>query len=115
MQRILYISLLIILSLKSVAQHRPLYSQYMFNPIVLNPGYTGSNDALTAVVHARKQMAKFPGTPFTQTATIHSPVGNKKANLGLMLSHDQFGLTNQTEILTNFAYRIKITEKGRLA
>ena len=36
-----------LLALTGYAQENPLFSQYMFNGLVINPAYTGSNEALT--------------------------------------------------------------------
>jgi hypothetical protein len=37
----------------SFAQQDPQYSQYMFNHIVINPGYAGSKDVLSVTAQIR--------------------------------------------------------------
>ncbi|MBA4056347.1 MAG: hypothetical protein C0490_16650, partial [Marivirga sp.] len=37
----------ILISLESFGQQNPLFSQYMFNGLVINPAYTGSHESLT--------------------------------------------------------------------
>ncbi|MFN6946427.1 MAG: type IX secretion system membrane protein PorP/SprF [Cytophagaceae bacterium] len=94
--------------------HRPLFDQYLFNPLVINPGYAGSNEALTAVMHHRSQWSGFDGAPVNQTFAIHSPIGTQNANAGSIISLDRFGLSSRIDLMGVFAYRIPVG-KGRLS
>ena len=59
LKRIPYILFLLFASVGiSLAQQDPQYSQYMFNQLVINPGYTGSKEALSAVADLRQQDRK---------------------------------------------------------
>jgi type IX secretion system PorP/SprF family membrane protein len=107
--------LLNFISCNIAAQHKALYSQYMFNEIVLNPAYTGNKQVLHAALHYRNQWTNFVGTPTTQTLSIDSPLRNNKSNLGIILCHDRFGLSKETDISGNFAYRIQTSKKSKLA
>ncbi len=96
------------------AQHTPLTSQYLFNGLVINPAYAGSRDALTATLTHRQQWAGFEGAPITQTASVHSPIGRTKVGLGLLLFNDRIGVSNETGLFSNYAYRMRFG-KGKLA
>ncbi len=103
-----------LLACSAFAQHTPLTSQYLFNGLVINPAYAGSRDALTATLTHRQQWVGFEGAPITQTASIHSPVGRTKVGLGLLLFNDRIGVSNETGLFSNYAYRIRLG-KGKLA
>lgn len=96
------------------AQHTPLTSQYLFNGLVINPAYAGSRDALTANLTHRQQWVGFDGAPITQTLSVHAPVAKSKVGLGLMLYNDHIGVSNETGLMSNYAYRIRMP-KGKLS
>ena len=94
------------------AQHDAIYSQYMFNSLLINPAYAGSNDALELTALNRNQWAGFDGAPRTSTFSAHSPLRNKKINLGLTLIDDRFGLTHQDKLNLIYAYRIEFSKSA---
>jgi len=96
------------------AQHTPLTSHYLFNGLVINPAYAGSRDALTANLTHRQQWVGFDGAPTTQMLSIHAPVARRKVGLGLLLFNDRIGVSEQTGLFTNYAYRIRMPH-GKLA
>ena len=55
------------------AQQDPMYTQYMFNQMVLNPAYTGSKDRFTTMLLYRTQWVGFEGAPKTTTFSAHAP------------------------------------------
>jgi type IX secretion system PorP/SprF family membrane protein len=92
----------------SKAQYTPVYSQYMFNGLAINPAYAGSREALSINALYRSQWSGFDGAPHTSTFSIHTPLKNEKVALGLLIYHDKFGVTDQTAMLGSYAYRIKM-------
>lgn len=96
------------------AQHTPLTTQYLFNGLVINPAYAGSRDALTMNLMHRQQWTGFEGAPVTQTMSVHAPLDRSKLGLGLMLYTDGIGVSRETGLLTNVAYRLKLRH-GRLS
>lgn len=97
-----------------LAQQDPQFSQYMFNPLMINPAYAGSRENLSFALFVRDQWTGFPGAPKTQTLSVHSPLKNKKMGLGLNIVGDQIGPKKSTAILGTYAYRIKLG-KGKLS
>jgi len=108
------ILLLSIFSLHVHGQHQPLYSQYMFNGLVLNPAFAGSSDVLNLSAIHRNQWTGFEGAPVTSTISGHTPLKNKKINFGLTLLHDKFGINENTRFDLSYAYRLTLA-KGSLA
>lgn len=100
------IALLILAAHAALAQHGAMYSQYMFNGLLINPAYAGSNDVLTATAINRNQWVGFDGAPRTTTFSLHSPLKNRKVNLGLTFINDQYGVTKQNKINAVYAYRL---------
>jgi len=88
------------------AQQESLLSQYMFNGLVLNPAYAGSKDYASITAMFRKQWTGFPGSPVTQSASIHGPLKSKKVGLGLLISNDHVGVTAQTDVYGSYAFHI---------
>ncbi len=101
--------------LPSQAQQQPLYTMYMWNQLVINPAYAGSRDALTVSGVWREQWVGLDGAPSTQVLSIHSPLPNDNVGLGLTIQNDKIGPSNTTGVWGDFAYRLKLTEKSRLA
>lgn len=102
-------------SLASYAQQAPLFTHYMYNTLAVNPGYAGSREALTVTALHRSQWVDFAGAPTTQTLTMHSPIINEHIGIGLSVLNDKIGPTNNTSIVADFAYRMKLTQKSKLA
>lgn len=93
--------------LSARAQHYTLFSQYMFNGLLINPAYAGSVEALSITGINRQQWTGFDGSPKTTTFSLHSPLRVKSLALGLVYINDLFGITNQNKINAAFAYRLR--------
>lgn len=97
------------------AQQDPLYSQYMFNMLAVNPAYAGSADILTTMILSRHQWVGFTGAPSTQTLLAHTPLKARGVSLGFSMLNDRIGPTRQTGAYVDFAYRIRTGKDTRLA
>jgi type IX secretion system PorP/SprF family membrane protein len=104
-KKLLYIFVFFFCSI-SYGQHNAMFTQYMFNGLLINPAYAGSNEVLNATAVDRMQWAGFAGAPKTLSFSFHSPLKNKKVNLGLSVLNDQIGVTTQNKINAVYAYRI---------
>jgi type IX secretion system PorP/SprF family membrane protein len=107
MKNVIAFALLVLaISTTVFAQQDPMYSQHMYNKLPLNPAYAGSRDVISAVALYRRQWVTFPGAPKTGTVSVHSPLANRKLALGLNATMDQHGITSNTAVSGQFAYRI---------
>jgi type IX secretion system PorP/SprF family membrane protein len=104
--RLLALTLFLGLTIASYGQQKELYTQYMFNGLTINPAYAGTHDAVSLTGMSRWQWAGFEGAPTTQTFSIHSPIKGKNVGLGLLVSRDEIGVTNTTNISGMYSYRI---------
>ena len=102
-------------SLDIEAQQDPMYTQYMYNTLSVNPGYAGSRGALSMTGLVRAQWLGIDGAPQTQTLTVHSPMYNENMGLGLSVVNDQVGPVHQTMLFADYAYSIQTTPNAKLA
>lgn len=104
------------LSLTAMAQQDAMYTHYMFNTQAVNPAYAGSRESFSLTALHRSQWATyFPKNPVTQTLGMHSPLRNKNIGMGLSFYNDQLGPERTTSLFIDFAYRIQVSEVGRLS
>jgi type IX secretion system PorP/SprF family membrane protein len=92
----------------------PVYSQYLQNGLMINPGYAGSRGALSAFLSYRIQWMGTSGAPVIQSVSLHSPMKNDKVALGILAQFMQFGATKSTSIYASYAYHIRVG-KGKLS
>lgn len=102
-------------SMKVYSQHDPMFTNYMWNEMFINPGYAGSREAISVVVLDREQWIGIDGAPSTQTVSIHSPFFENKIGLGFSILNEKIGVSKQTSYMGTYAYRMKTGEKGILA
>jgi type IX secretion system PorP/SprF family membrane protein len=99
---------LLLVAACAFAQQDPQYTQYMYNTLVINPGYAGSTGGLEANLLHRSQWIGMPGAPRTQSFSIHSPYSQMHDNIGIGLSvvNDRLGPSDEIYIDGNFSYTI---------
>lgn len=115
MKKIIFSTGVIILcALRINAQQDVQFTQYMFNTNAVNPGYTGSRGAISAIALYRTQWIDFPGAPVTQSLNVNSPIFNEKIGIGLTVLNEKIGPLKQTGLFADLAYRVKF-EKSTLA
>ena len=99
----------------ATAQQDPTFTRYLFNPLVYNPATAGRKEYLILTALHRQQFVGLNGGPDTQIISGDMPLGRgKRVGLGLTISNDQIGPTQQNNIDFAYAYRIKVGE-GKLA
>lgn len=98
------------------AQQETQHSMYFFNPVLLNPAYAGSQEALQITATARDQWTGLKGAPKTQVLSLHSPLRTEKIGVGFTVLNDELGITKNTGVYLDLAYSIKVNKKNnRLA
>lgn len=97
------------------AQQDPMFTQYMHNPVSINPAYAGSRGTLNLVSLHRQQWVGIEGAPKTLVLSVNSPFINYNVGVGLSLLYDELGPTRQTGIYADYAYHLKVTNRTKLA
>jgi type IX secretion system PorP/SprF family membrane protein len=110
--RIIIITVFAMLCCNAFAQYVPLTSQYLFNGLVINPAYTGSQDALSVSLSHRSQWVGFEGAPTTQNLSFHGPLKNESIAVGGMFYRDAIGVTTENGLYGTYAYRMKTANNG---
>ena len=103
------------ISITSMAQQEPMYSQYMFNMLNINPAYAGSRGIATATALYRNQWVGIQGAPQTTSFSLDAPIKEKKIGLGLQLYDDRLGIERSTGLKASYAFRIQFRESGTLS
>ncbi len=106
----------IIINTRATAQQETQHSMYFFNPVLVNPAYAGSQEALQITATARDQWTGLKGAPKTQVLSLHSPLRTEKIGVGFTVLNDELGVTKNTGVYLDLAYSIKVNKKNnRLA
>lgn len=103
------------ISLTGGAQQRPMYSQYMFNMLNINPAYAGSRGVVSTTALYRDQWVGIPGAPKTASFSLDMPLNEQKIGIGLQLFDDRLGIERTTGFNAAYAFRIQLTESGTLS
>jgi len=114
MKRTVFTLLITMLGLGAFAQQDALFSQYMFNKLIINPAYAGSRDGLSMTLVGRRQWVGIEGAPQTLTFSIQSPLKNDNIGLGLYFYTDILGPYQASGAIGTFSYRLKLG-RGHLA
>jgi type IX secretion system PorP/SprF family membrane protein len=96
------------------AQQIAQFSQYMFNGIYINPAYAGYKDMFYGHMVYRKQWVGINGSPQTTMLSVDGSL-SKGSNIGFVYTNDQVGAVYTNSFLVDYAYRIKVSESGRLS
>lgn len=111
------LSLLLVLAAifgSATAQQLPLYSQYMFNRMLLNPAVTGSESGIPISLTARQQWVGIENAPSTQVLSAHTLLNNGTMGVGGMIYSDGFGTENRIGIQGNYAYFLPVFADSKL-
>jgi type IX secretion system PorP/SprF family membrane protein len=93
-----------------LAQQYPVFTQYYFNELVINPAYAGAHVQLSATAMYRNQWINFPGAPKTFNFSSHTALMKNKIGVGIMFNHDEIGSYRNNHIYGSYAYKIHMQD-----
>jgi type IX secretion system PorP/SprF family membrane protein len=114
MKKILKLFVLLLVPVNLAGQLSPVTSQYVLNPLSINPAYAGNRDALNIALFYRRQWTGITGAPVTMNLAADAPFLDSKLGLGFIITTDKIGVTKETHIMTNYSYKIRM-DKGNLS
>ena len=77
------------------SQQLPLNSQYIYNPLVINPAFSGITESSSIILMNRNQWTGFVDEPIRTTSiSAHHALNNQKHGLGSLLFSDRTGAIN---------------------
>ncbi len=115
MKRILILKIMIFIGLYSYGQQEPQYTQYMYNPTMVNPAYAGSKGFTSVYGLYRTQWVGLDGAPKTANISINKPIEASKLGYGISVLNDNIGVSDDTQISVDLAYTLFLQNDSRLA
>lgn len=120
------------ISLASLAQQAPMYSQYVMNGFLINPSIAGRDGYTTVNLTIREQWVGLAGAPQTYAASFQTrilknsyiskstsvrkkmvrPTKGGNVGLGGYVFNDRNGIISRTGILAAYAYHIPLGRTG---
>ena len=97
------------------AQQDSQYTQYMYNTMSVNPGYSGSRGSLSMLALYRNQWVGIDGAPQTLNFSMHSPVGLQGVGIGLSFTSDKIGPSSESIISGDMSYTIYLDYDIKMA
>ena len=77
------------------SQQLPLNSQYIYNPLVINPSFSGITESSSIILMNRNQWTGFLDEPIRTTSlSAHHALNNQKHGVGALLFSDKTGAIN---------------------
>jgi type IX secretion system PorP/SprF family membrane protein len=117
MKRIFFIAFVQVLWMcKADAQQDPGFTQYMFNTIYYNPGFSGVEGVTKITALHRSQWLGYSptsyggGAPTTQLITFSTPVYKVNGGFGGYITHDNLGPFDNMEAQASFAYHLGVKD-----
>ncbi len=104
-----------LITVKMNAQTEPMYSQYMYNQLVINPAYAGNREVLTLNSYYRKQWMGIDGAPQTTSVSLDGRAIGNRFGFGVQLFDDHLGVEKATGVNTMLSTSVNLTEGGVLS
>ena len=104
-----------LLTNQAFSQTEPMYSQYMFNMLSINPAYAGSREVLSMNMFHRKQWVGIAGAPQTTSITVDQSFSDKKIGLGIQMYDDRLGVEKAQGVNAMWSARVRVSENGILS
>ncbi|MFJ1263114.1 type IX secretion system membrane protein PorP/SprF, partial [Capnocytophaga canis] len=97
------------------AQQESQYTQYMYNTMMFNPGYTGSRGVDSFFGIFRAQWIGLDGAPRSGGISYHAPQERlRNVGLGYSLFYDAIGPQTNTSFMLDFSYTLNF-DNSKLA
>ncbi|GAB2565903.1 PorP/SprF family type IX secretion system membrane protein [Spirosoma areae] len=97
------------------AQKEVLYSQYLQNPLSINPAYAGSRESFHLTAFLRRKWISVRYAPITQSVSADGAIANGRVGLGFQALNDRMGLFAATGVYGSVAYRFNLPALAKLA
>ena len=111
-KKIFFLGLLIATAfcLPAKAQQEPIYSQYMFNGLVINPAYASLDESSSLTVIGRNQWVGIDGAPKTASLSFYTPVKESKTSIGFSAMKETITVNSRTDFNLIVAQKVPLSE-----
>ncbi len=106
-----FLLFIFIANLAALGQQDPQFTNNMFYMMGVNPGYAGSNDAISGIILNRYQWSGFKGAPKTLAFSVDASVElfGAPGGIGLNIMSDELGFENNVLVNVNYAYKARLS------
>lgn len=106
---------LLISGASGYAQKEVLYSQYLQNPLSINPAYAGSRESFHLTAFLRRKWISVRYAPITQSVSADGTVAKGRVGLGFQALNDRSGIFTATGVYGSVAYRFNLPALAKLS
>lgn len=96
-------------------QQVPQFSQYMFNPLFINPAYTGYKEQLYVQSYYRRQWAGVEGSPETFAIAADGFLPKSNLGIGVVGLSDKIGAQRTNAFYGSLSYHLRVAEEHYLS
>lgn len=111
----LYTLFLLLYSSNICSQSDIKLSSFFLTPLTYNPAYAGSYEGMTFTSLYSSQWVGFDGAPKTLFVNGHGTFFGPNTGIGAEIMHDEIGVTTDTKLLGNYAYKVQLNDFWNLA
>lgn len=101
---------MIIMPLISFCQQEPMFTQFMFNKLALNPAFAGNENYLGLTALLRDQWNGFPGSPKSQLLSVNLPRIGSRIGVGFNFRRQTIGITNTINYSGIYSYKFPLSD-----
>lgn len=91
---------------ETYAQQTPSFSEYNYNPFILNSAYAGLTENTEVSISNAGFFNQFEGSPRSFSFSGHGSLNRGKVGIGAGIIRDQIGVTTSTSVFGAYSYKI---------
>ena len=99
---------LLVLGSFCFGQQTPVFSEYNYNPFIINSAHAGSLQSPEISLAHSGFFSKIDGSPKSSSFSFRTSLSNRNMGLGGGLIHDEIGVTTSTSAFAAYSYRIPL-------
>lgn len=88
------------------AQQTPTFSEYNYNPFIINSAYAGLTENAEFSISNSGFSNQFEGSPKSFSFTGHGALKQNKMGIGAGIIRDEIGVTTSTSFFASYSYKI---------
>ncbi|RKR15158.1 type IX secretion system PorP/SprF family membrane protein [Maribacter vaceletii] len=88
------------------SQQTPTFTEYNYNPFIINAAYAGLTENTELSMSNSGFFNQFDGSPRTFSLSGHGSLNRNKVGLGAGIIRDQIGVTTSTSFFASYSYKI---------
>ncbi|MEL0650056.1 PorP/SprF family type IX secretion system membrane protein [Algibacter sp. TI.3.09] len=105
-KNIIAIAIITIFACKLNAQQTPTFSEYNYNPFIINAAYTGLTENPEFSLSNTGFFNQFEGSPRNFSFSGHGSINRNKMGIGAGIMRDEIGVTTSTSFFAAYSYKI---------